>query len=102
MGYAGGLRGEWEMFRMKMLAVTGTWQIKRLSHSLTVVLNPGQDCPPPGGKKCGDRTAMTVAGVKILVINGQGVGMPHLVMALSTRCMRPFEWQQSPQGDTPG
>lgn len=81
MGYAGGLRGEWEMFRMKMLAVTGTWQIKRLSHSLTVVLNPGQDCPPPGGKKCGDRMAMTVAGVKILVINGQGVGMPHLVMA---------------------
>lgn len=54
VGYAGGLRGEWEMFRMKMLAVTGTWQIKRLSHSLTVVLNPGQDCPPPGGKKCGD------------------------------------------------
>lgn len=42
--------------------------------------------------------AMTVAGVKILVINGQGVGMPHLVMALSTRCMRPFKWQQSPWG----
>lgn len=62
---------------MKMLAVTGTWQIKRLSHSLTVVLNPGQ-----GTKSVGTfDMAMTVAGVKILVINGQGVGIPHLVMA---------------------
>lgn len=43
--------------------------------------------------------AMTVAGVKILVINGQGVGMPHLVMALSTR-YAPLQMATEPLGET--
>lgn len=57
----------------------GSEEIKRLK--LTVVLNRGQACLPPGGKMCEDLwCGRDCGGGKMPAISGQGAEMPCLVM----------------------